>query len=190
MDSNALYPRKIEPLIELALRDTPVVLPTGPRQADSTAQVWTMASNGGFRYLTLDDELTLFSARADSVDMIRSLDRAVIDEIQHAPQLLLSIKKSVTEDQQAGRFLLTGSGNLMLKPAIADSFAGRMASLLLLPLSQSEIHKQPAHSSDRLFAGHIPQVVTPLRSSDLVVVVLRCVYSEAPSRPTAKRSTS
>jgi hypothetical protein len=81
-------------------------------------------SGNGARYLTLDDELTLMSARQDPVGMIRSLDRAVIDEIQRAPSLLLAIKKSIDEDRRPGRFLLTGSANLMALPTVADSPAG------------------------------------------------------------------
>ena len=190
MNSKALYPRQIEPLIELAVQDTPVVLLSGPRQAGKTTLVRQMASNRGFRYLTLDDELTLLSARADPVGMIRGLDRAVIDEIQRAPQLLLAIKKSVDEDRRPGRFLLTGSANLMAQPTVADSLAGRMETLLLLPLSQSEIHRQPANWIDRMFQGHIPKVVTPLTGPDLVDAVLRGGYPEALSRPTAKRRTA
>eukprot|EP01030_Chromulinospumella_sphaerica_P003929 gene3929-3843_t len=190
MNSKALYPRQIEPLIELAVQDTPVVLLSGPRQAGKTTLVRQMASNRGFRYLTLDDELTLLSARADPVGMIRGLDRAVIDEIQRAPQLLLAIKKSVDEDRRLGRFLLTGSANLMAQPTVADSLAGRMETLLLLPLSQSEIHRQPANWIDRMFQGHIPKVVTPLTGPDLVDAVLRGGYPEALSRPTPKRRTA
>lgn len=190
MNSKALYPRQIEPLIELAVQDTPVVLLSGPRQAGKTTLVRQMASNRGFRYLTLDDELTLLSARADPVGMIRGLDRAVIDEIQRAPQLLLAIKKSVDEDRRPGRFLLTGSANLMAQPTVADSLAGRMETLLLLPLSQSEIHRQPANWIDRMFQGHIPKVVTTLTGPDLVDAVLRGGYPEALSRPTAKRRTT
>ena len=53
-----------------------------------------IAQQQGLRYLTMDDELTLLSAREDPAGMIRTLDRAVIDEVQRAPQLLLAIKKS------------------------------------------------------------------------------------------------
>jgi predicted AAA+ superfamily ATPase len=114
-------------------------------------------SDKGLRYLTLDDELTLLSAREDPVGMIRSLDRAVIDEIQRAPQLLLAIKKSVDEDRRPGRFLLTGSANLMALPTVADSLAGRMETLSLLPLSQSEIEAQSTNWIDSVFSGRIPK---------------------------------
>ena len=129
----SFYSRLIEPRVAEALLDTPVVLIAGPRQAGKTTLVRLIAEQQGRRYLTMDDELTLLSAREDPVGMIRILDCAVIDEIQRAPQLLLAIKKSVDEDRRAGRFLLTGSANLMALPTVADSLAGRMETLLLLP---------------------------------------------------------
>ena len=127
------------------------------------------------------------SAREDPVGMIRSLDRAVIDEIQRAPSLLLAIKKSVDEDRRPGRFLLTGSANLMALPTVADSLAGRMETLLLLPLSQSEIEGQSANWLDSVFGGQIPQQGTQALGGDLVDRVLRGGYPEAISRSTPRR---
>ena len=163
-----------------------MVLLAGPRQAGKTTLVRQMAGKG-LRYLTLDDELTLLSAHEDPVGMIRSLDRAVIDEIQRAPQLLLAIKKSVDEDRRPGRFLLTGSANLMALPTVADSLAGRMETLSLLPLSQSEIEGHSANWIDSVFAGRILTLGTPAVGSDLVERVLRGGYPESISRASAKR---
>jgi len=168
------------------MADTPVVLLAGPRQAGKTTLVRQIAATE-LRYLTLDDELTLLSAREDPVGMIRSLDRAVIDEIQRAPKLLLAIKKSVDEDRRPGRFLLTGSANLMALPTVADSLAGRMETLSLLPLSQSEIEGQSANWLDGVFKGQIPKPGTAPHGSDLVERVLRGGYPEAVARPTSKR---
>lgn len=186
MTEPSLYPRQIGSRIAEAMEDTPVVLLAGPRQAGKTTLVRQISGNGA-RYLTLDDELTLMSAREDPVGMIRSLDRAVIDEIQRAPSLLLAIKKSVDEDRRPGRFLLTGSANLMALPTVADSLAGRMETLLLLPLSQSEIEGQSANWLDSVFAGQIPQQGTQALGSDLVDRVLRGGYPEAISRSTPRR---
>jgi predicted AAA+ superfamily ATPase len=97
----------MQPRIEEAMTDTPVVLVAGPRQAGKTTLVRQVAGHG-MRYLTLDDELTRLSARDDPQGMVRGLDRAVIDEVQRAPQLLLAIKRSVDEDRRPGRFLLCG----------------------------------------------------------------------------------
>jgi len=172
-----------------SMADTPVVLLAGPRQAGKTTLVRKMSENRG-RYLTLDDELTRLSASEDPVGMIRNLDRAVIDEVQRAPQLLLAIKKNVDEDRRPGRFLLTGSANLMTLPTVADSLAGRMETLLLLPLSQSEIEGCVTNWLDSVFSGRIPSPGTAVHAGDLVERVLRGGFPEAVARPTARRRTA
>lgn len=189
MSDTPIYPRLIQPRLAEAMTDTPVVLLAGPRQAGKTTLVRQLAALGA-RYLTLDDEITLLSAREDPVGMIRSLDRAVIDEIQRAPQLLLAIKKSVDEDRRPGRFLITGSANLMTLPTVADSLAGRMETLMLLPLSQSELESQTTNWLDSVFSGHIPTFQKKSTDPDLVDRVLRGGYPEAISRKTLKRRTT
>ena len=186
MDSSPLLRRLLEVRIAEALVDTPVVLVAGPRQAGKTTLVRQMATEG-MRYLTLDDALTLLSARNDPVGMIRSLDRAVIDEIQRAPQLLLAIKKSVDEDRRPGRFLLTGSANLMLLPTVADSLAGRMETLMLLPLSQSELYGNSANWIDAAFSGSLLDVAVAVTGEELAEVVLRGGYPEAIRRAGQRR---
>ncbi len=83
---------------------------------------------------------------------MRGLDRAIIDEVQRAPELLLAVKQSIDEDYRPGRFLLTGSVNVMLLPKVADSLAGRIEIVTLLPLAQCEI------------AGHAPALIQSLFS--------------------------
>lgn len=189
MNFPPLYPRLLAARIAEAMADTPVVLVAGPRQAGKTTLVRQLAAQG-LRYLTLDDELTLLAAREDPVGMVRSLDRAVIDEIQRAPQLLLAIKKSVDEDRRPGRFLLTGSANLLALPTVADSLAGRMETLTLLPLSQSEMHGNAANWLDAAFAGELLAVSAPQLGEKLVEAVLRGGYPEAVARSTARRRTA
>ena len=186
MNMPSLYPRRIEQRLAEALLDTPVVLLAGPRQAGKTTLVRQVAAKG-LLYLTLDDDLTLLSAREDPVGMIRSLDRAVIDEIQRAPQLLLAIKKSVDEDRRPGRFLLTGSANLMALPLVADSLAGRMETLSLLPLSQTEIEGHSANWIDQAFAGQLLKTDSLALGDALTDRVLRGGYPEAITRDSAKR---
>jgi hypothetical protein len=186
MTQPTLFQRLICSRIAEAMSDTPVVLLAGPRQAGKTTLVHQF-SDKGMQYLTLDDELTLMSAKADPVGLIRSLDRAVIDEIQRAPSLLLAIKKSVDEDRRPGRFLLTGSANLMTLPNVADSLAGRMETLSLLPLSQSEIEGRTINWLDSVFSKQIPKPSNKAQDDHLVDRVLRGGYPEALSRPTARR---
>lgn len=186
MNAAALFPRLIQARLAEAMADTPVVLLAGPRQAGKTTLVRQVADKG-LHYLTLDDELTLLSATADPVGMIRHLDRAVIDEIQRAPGLLLAIKKSVDEDRRAGRFLLTGSANLMALPRVADSLAGRMETLTLLPLSQSEIEGRTLNWLDGLFSGQLPQPGSETRTDNLMHRVLQGGYPEMLLRTTPRR---
>jgi len=183
----SFYPRLIENRLAEAMADTPVVLLAGPRQAGKTTLVRQIAALRGLRYLSLDDEVTLLAARDDSAGMIRSLDVAVIDEVQRAPQLLLAIKKSVDEDRRPGRFLLTGSANLMMLPAVADSLAGRMETLTLLPLCQSEIRRAKTNWLDAAFAGVLPRSHTPLVGNALMETVCRGGYPEVLARDTARR---
>ena len=186
-----LYPRLIAARVVEALSDTPVVLMAGPRQAGKTTLARQIAvQHPDLRYFTLDDELTLLAVREDPVGMIRRLDRAIIDEIQRVPSLLLAIKKTIDEDRRPGRFLLTGSAQLMTLPTVADSLAGRMETLTLLPLSQSELHGATSNWLDQVFAGHLPQLSTVLVGDALVDAVWGGGYPEALSRTTPRRRTA
>lgn len=190
MTTAALFPRWIEARLAEALQDTPVVLLAGPRQAGKTTLVRKIAEQQGLRYVTLDDDLQRLAAREDPVGLVRSLDRVVIDEIQQAPQLLLAIKKSVDEDRRPGRFLLTGSANVLTLPHVADSLAGRVETLSLLPLSQSEIEAQAANWVDAVFAGRLLQVARPALGAELIERVLRGGYPEALARGSERRRTT
>ena len=131
------YPRKIITRINLAMKDTPVVMINGPRQSGKTTLVQQYAPY--LPYYTLDDDNVLNAALQDPMGFINRIDRGIIDEIQRAPELLRAIKLSIDRNRQAGRFLITGSANLLALPKIGDSLAGRMEILTLLPLSRSEI---------------------------------------------------
>lgn len=184
-----IFPRFIQPRVLDALKDTPVVLLSGPRQAGKTTLVRQL-SGPTRRYLTLDDELTRLAAKEDPVGFIRSLDYAVIDEIQRAPNLLLAIKKAVDEDRRPGRFLLTGSANLMAIPSVADSLAGRMETLVLLPLAQSEMAVVPGRSLswlDELFSGEPLLASEPAVGNALVEKVVGGGYPEAIARTDFRR---
>jgi predicted AAA+ superfamily ATPase len=181
-----IYPRYIQPRIVEALADTPVVLLSGPRQAGKTTLV-RQHSGTQRRFITLDDELTLLAARQDPVGLVRSLDCAVIDEVQRAPALLLAIKKSIDEDRRPGRFLLTGSANPMLLPRVADSLAGRMETLTMLPLAGCEMSASPGRWIDDVFDNRIPTTRQAETGDALIEKVLRGGYPDAVSRATARR---
>lgn len=188
-NNSLIFPRGIKSRVSEALADTPVVLISGPRQAGKTTLVRQMVDSAR-RYITLDDEVSRLAAKEDPVGFIRSIDCAVIDEIQRAPGLLLAIKKTVDEDRRPGRFLLTGSANLMALPSVADSLAGRMETLVLLPLAQCEIAPTPGVSLtwlDTLFAGKMLVATAPAVGEALVDKVSRGGYPEALARSEVRR---
>jgi hypothetical protein len=179
--------RHAQSRITTALQDTRVVLVVGPRQAGKTTLA-RLYANSDRPYLTLDDPATLAAARADPAGFVRGLTSAVIDEVQRAPDLLLAIKESVDKDQTPGRFLLTGSTNLMALPVVADSLAGRLAVITLLPFAQAELAGTPGDLLDRLFDGDaMPPAENPVVGDALMARVLQGGYPEALRRTSASR---
>ena len=173
-----MYPRFVERKIREALADTRVVLLSGPRQSGKTTLARHIAGDV-MPFVTLDDATTRNAASTDPVGLVRSLDRAVIDEVQRAPDLLLAIKTAVDTHPHPGRFLLTGSAHVMTIPRIADSLAGRMSIVRLLPLAQAELHGSQTSFLDRVFAGEFPTSRTSIIGDDLTEIVLAGGYPEA-----------
>ncbi|TBC88497.1 ATP-binding protein (plasmid) [Rhizobium leguminosarum] len=181
-----MFERFVEQRAEEALSDTPVVLIVGPRRAGKTTLVRKMGE-AGQTYLTLDDQTVLEAAQSDPAGFIRGLDRAIIDEIQRAPDLLLAIKKTVDEDYRPGRFLLTGSANLLTLPRIADSLAGRMETIRMLPLARAEIEGRTPSFLEHLFDWSLKSPWSSIIGDDFVQLVLLGGFPEAISRDSERR---
>lgn len=181
-----MYERFVERRAEEALADTPVVLIVGPRRAGKTTLVRGMGHRDR-NYVTLDDQTALDVARSDPSGFIRGLDRAIIDEVQRAPDLLLAIKKSVDEDYRPGRFLLTGSANVMTLPKVADSLAGRIETIRLLPLARAEVEGKTPTFLERLFKRELQSGPEPVIGDDLMRLALLGGFPEAIGRATERR---
>ena len=143
------------PDVEAALADTPVTMLIGPRQSGKSTLAQALVERAeNARYVSLDRGLNLSAAREDPAAFISGSERTmVIDEVQRVPELLLEIKASVDEDRRPGRFVLTGSADVLTLPRVAETLAGRMEVLRLWPLSQGEIEGRREGFLDALLAG-------------------------------------
>ncbi len=145
--------RGLTPLLQAALADRPVVLLNGARQVGKSTLAQSLTAETGADYLTFDEPTVLAAATGDPSGFVAGLrGPVVLDEIQRVPELFLALKASVDRDRRPGRFLLTGSADVLTLPRVADSLAGRMEILTLHPLSQGEIEARPEVSIDALFA--------------------------------------
>lgn len=138
MNALRYRPRALAPAVEQALRAHPVVVVSGARQTGKTTLVQNLPSAGQRSFETLDDLDTLELARKRPEDLLARAPRLTIDEVQRAPELLLAIKREVDRYRRRGRFLLTGSANLLLMRQVADSLSGRAVYLLLSPFTGAE----------------------------------------------------
>src|SRR3984885_8435541 len=129
------------PLLE-ALADTPAVLVNGARQTGKSTLVQSPeVARQDRQYLTFDDPGILAAAKRDPNGFVAGLNATVtLDEIQHVPELFSVIKAAIDRNRQPGRFLLTGSANVMLLPKLSESLAGRMEIVTVWPFSQGAIN--------------------------------------------------
>lgn len=150
-----MYRRYIQFRVQEAMADTPVVFVNGARQTGKTTLVRDLARGlGGATYVTLDDAAALAAVAHDPAGFIGRLGGpVVVDEVQKVPELFPAIKASVDCDRRPGRFLLTGSADVMMLPTVSESLAGRMEILTLWPLSQGELGGVYETFIDRLFSG-------------------------------------
>jgi uncharacterized protein len=188
-----MYKRFLRPKLLAALADTPVVFLNGARQTGKSTLVRELAeSERPARYLTFDDATVLAAARHDPAGFVAGLEGPVIiDEVQHVPDIFPALKFAVDRDRQPGRFLLTGSANILLLPRVSESLAGRMEILTLWPLSQGEIEGVEENLIDRLFSTQFALPKTPLKDAgtrdDLLDRMARGGYPEARGRRTEER---
>ena len=175
--------RHIQDSVQRAMADTPVVLLNGARQTGKTTLVQAMAAGSGAQYFTFDDSATLSLAAGDPAGFIRNLTGPVVlDEIQKAPALFPAIKLAVDKDRQPGRFLLTGSANVMTLPCLSESLAGRMEVIPLFPFSAGELAGVAERFVSRLFAGTIAKSKPQPARGNIAARLTRGGYPEATQR--------
>ena len=185
-----MYKRKAIKAISEALEDTPVIVLNGARQVGKSTLGKQLLEEGVFsgQLVTLDDPTALVAAKEDPLGFLEGLNKhLIIDEVQRAPELLLSIKKLIDENRNERRIILTGSANVMTLPKIADSLAGRIEIHNLWPLSQVEIKDQPSDFLNALISEDSKIVGNKMPWPDLVEMIINGGYPEAIRRKTMPR---
>jgi len=195
MTAPATYARLVRARLTESLADTPVVLVHGPRQCGKTTLARAVGDKAGYRYVSFDDDVLRASAQADPAGFVADLpDKVILDEVQRVPQLFTSLKAAVDRDRRPGRFILTGSANVLLVPALADSLAGRMEILRLHPLAQVELARRSSGFLDQLFADGVrPGFKTGTRARlgrELIERIVAGGYPAALARPVPRRRTA
>jgi predicted AAA+ superfamily ATPase len=177
------HPRYLQQQVLDALSDTPVVCILGPRQVGKTTLAKQLQPER--TYISFDDASLLDAARFDPVGFVAGLpDQVILDEVQRAPEILPAIKLSVDNDRRPGRFILTGSANLLLLPGVQESLAGRMEVIYLNPLSEQEKHHSAYSLLEAMISGQLKPAITGIQPpvAGVAEAVVRGGYPEPNTR--------
>ncbi|TAK39749.1 MAG: ATP-binding protein [Betaproteobacteria bacterium] len=186
--SDDWLPRRIMDRIAEAMADTPVVCLLGPRQSGKSSLVKRAFPKR--TYYSFDDTGLQATAQHDPAGFVASLPESVtLDEVHRVPEVLPAIKMAVDENRRPGRFLLTGSANLLLLPSVSESLAGRIEIVRLHPLTEAEKERKPGRLVVNFLEGNIRARIGPSApdASDLINRILRGGYPEAMRRPNMTR---
>lgn len=148
--NNPVLPRVVSRRLDAVMRVMPAVVVCGARQTGKTTLARAIAgrSAGGGRtsspatssrqYLSLDDLDVLDLARRDPDALVRGTHPVTLDEVQREPSLLGAVKREIDRERTPGRFLMTGSANLLMMRRVSESLAGRAGYLTLWPMTRRE----------------------------------------------------
>ena len=182
------FPRYLAPRLREALGDTPAVLIHGPRQSGKTTLARAVGESRGYRYVSFDDEAIRGAATIDPVGFVNGLPpKSILDEVQRVPEIFTSLKAAIDRRRTPGRFILTGSANVLLVPRLADSLAGRMGILRLHPLAQCEIEDRRPRFIETLFGGGFGTGIAEPLGSALAQRILAGGYPAALARRSPAR---
>ena len=188
MPRTALYPRYAQRVLTEALTDSPVVLIHGPRQCGKTTLARMVGEPKGYTYISFDDDVARGAAEADPAGFVADLpERTILDEVQRVPALFPALKTTVDRKRVAGRFILTGSANVLFVPKLADSLAGRMQMLRLHPLAQCELARRAPRFLEALFAGGFKTRRSDRLAAQLADRITAGGYPAALARPAGRR---
>jgi predicted AAA+ superfamily ATPase len=168
-----------------------VVLIHGPRQCGKTTLARAVGEPQGYAYVSFESGPAREAVEADPAGFVSDLPRRVIlDEVQHVPRVFAPLKLEIDRDRTPGRFILTGSANVLLVPRLSDSLAGRMDIIRLHPLSQAELAGREPRFFDRLFGDGFPFQQAERLGANLLDRILAGGYPPAIERSADRRRTA
>jgi len=183
-----IFPRYAAQNLREALDDSPATLIHGPRQCGKTTLALDVGKDMEYDYLSFDDEVVRSGAKADPIGFVQDLPkRIILDEVQHVPELFSVLKLEIDRNRQPGRFILTGSTNILLLPTLSDSLAGRMDILRLHPIAQCEIEGQPSGFLKRLFNNQFKSQTVERLGDKLIQRIVAGGYPAALHRTSTNR---
>lgn len=171
--------RKMFSVLKDTLSTRRVILLYGARQCGKTT-LTKQLNQEDIIYRTLDDQGLLKAAKLDPEGFTHGEGKTmVIDEIQRVPELLLSIKKIVDQDNRKGQFLLTGSANINSLPTVKESLAGRIGYVRLRTLTQGEIEEASGNFLQNAFQQSFRSSPFKEKKADIIEYCFRGGYPEA-----------
>ena len=183
-----LFPRHIKPLLLEALKDSPAVLIHGPRQCGKTTLARMVEKTKKYTYISFDDDVVVSAAKIDPIGFVNSLpNKVILDEIQKAPYLFSALKTVIDNNKTSGRFILTGSANILHLPKLSDSLAGRMHILRLHPLSQRELKQSKPNFLNTLFQCQFTTKNMKTQPHQLIERIIAGGYPAVFTRPIGRR---
>lgn len=185
-----LIPRGIESQARDVVAHFPVTVIQGARQVGKSTLAQTLSASPDRRF-TLDDDAVRAALAADPRAFLEREGPGplVLDEIQRAPELLLAVKAEVDRHRAPGRFVLTGSANLLKVRGLPDSLAGRAVTIPLHSLGQGELHGRRDDLVHTLARG-LPRgedLTSPFDRSDYARSIVTGGYPEVQGLPARMR---
>lgn len=182
-----IVPRLADAHIRMLVSEEPAVLIEGPRGSGKSTLLHAIAGEHGVPVVDLDDLPTRTAILEGSVAPLLSPGLVVIDEFQHAPNVLSVVKRVVDREGGPGRFLLAGSVSGRLLPAGTETLTGRVHRVTLMPLAAGELlGADPGWLAEVLAAGEPPSVRSEVDRDGVFEFVAAGGYPGALVRPTPK----
>lgn len=191
-DARGMLPRFARELVEQTLADTPITVLQGARQVGKSTLARQVLAGRDAQLLSLDTTAVYEAAKADPDSFVRqSTSLLGIDEVQRAPELVRAMKDAVEQDRRPGRFLITGSANLLDLPGTQESLAGRAETVVLYGLSRGELASRREDFVDRLMTGDHAALASPpatLTRPDYLEMLCTGSYPEPMQRTGRRRN--